>query len=481
VVAEAEVVASDQLALDAHGMVRQRPTARHGLRGSSVVLRILAVALPLALAGYALDDRGFAYLASVPGTPLFAGEMILLLGGAFAALATGYLRAALRDSLPMLLLLVFVAWGLARTLPFIPTYGIDAIRDASLWYYALMAVVVAMLVVASPDLPHRWARAYVPFLVVLVLWSPLAIALAGATGPALPGSGVALFSHKLGNIAVAAATAIAFLWLVPTPSLKKGVRAALTGVAVLTILAAGTQNRGGLVASTIALLLTGLLLGRRGWNMAAVMVGTVLVVFVLGWGTNVQIPGGQNRYFSVAQLIDNATSITQGQNSADLGATVAFRDQLWAGAIDLANSKGALATGLGFGPNIAQELGVSIGVGDPLRSPHNSHVDILARMGILGAALWVGFWGSWYLLMFRRLRDRSTPRSAEAAGLLKVCIVSVTAILVNAYFDPTLESPQVAMWLWALAGLGLGITARSMAATRGSVFVRRSQPQPIER
>ena len=330
------------------GAVRQRPTARHGLRGSSVVLRVLSVALPAALAGYALDDRGFAYLASVPGTPLFAGELILLLGGAYAALATGYLKVALRDSLPMLLLLVFVAWGLARTLPFISRYGLDAIRDASLWYYALMAVVVAMLVVASPDLPHRWARAYVPFVVVLLLWSPLGIALAGATSPTLPG-GVPLFSHKLGNIAVTAATATAFLWLVPTHSLSKGVRAALTGLAVLTILAAGTQNRGGLVASGVALLLTGLLVGRRGWNMAAVMAGTVLVVFVLGWGTNVQIPGGQNRYFSVAQLLDNATSITQGQNSADLGATVAFRDQLWSGAIDLANSQGALVTGLGFG------------------------------------------------------------------------------------------------------------------------------------
>jgi hypothetical protein len=31
-----------------------------------------------------------------------------------------------------------------------------------------------------------------------------------------------------------------------------------------------------------------------------------------------------------------------------------------------------------------------------------------------------------------------------------VCMVGVTATLVNAYFDPTLESPQAAIWLWTV-------------------------------
>ncbi|MGH7722016.1 MAG: O-antigen ligase family protein [Candidatus Dormibacteria bacterium] len=431
-----------------------------------MVLRILMVALPVVLAGYALGDRGFAYLASVPGTPLFAGELILLLGGLFAAMATGYLRAALRNSIPMLFLLVFAAWGLARTLPLIPTYGVDSIRDAALWYYALIAILVATVVVAVPDLPRRWARAYVPFLVVLLLWSPFAILLATARSPVLPGSGVTLFSHKLDNTAIAAVTAIAFLWLVPTHSFGLRVRALLTGLGTVIILVVGTQNRGGLVAASAGIVLTGVLLGRRGWSMAAVMVSTVLLGFTLGWGLNLQIPGNQGRYISVSQLIDNAVSIPQGQSSADLGGTVGFRDQLWSGVIDLARSKGQLTTGLGFGPNLAQQLGVSIGEGDPLRSPHNSHVDILARTGLVGAVLWAAFWGSWYMVMFRRLRFLSP----ETRGILKVCMVGVAATLVNAYFDPTLESPQGAIWLWTLAGLGLGIAARSTAPNRAKVL-----------
>ena len=43
-------------------------------------------------------------------------------------------------------------------------------------------------------------------------------------------------------------------------------------------------------------------------------------------------------------------------------------------------------------------------------------------------------------------------------------------ILINSYFDPTLESPQVAIWLWTLVGIGLGLAAiaRRAAAPRAA-------------
>jgi hypothetical protein len=44
-------------------------------------------------------------------------------------------------------------------------------------------------------------------------------------------------------------------------------------------------------------------------------------------------------------------------------------------------------------------------------------------------------------------------------GLIEVSLVGAVAILVNSYFDPTLESPQVALWLWTLVGVGLGLVA----------------------
>jgi O-antigen ligase len=181
---------------------------------------------------------------------------------------------------------------------------------------------------------------------------------------------------------------------------------------------------------------------------------------VTAWGLDIHVQGSQGRDYSVAQLIDNLASIPGGGSTGgQLSATVEFRNDLWSGTLNLARDQGALVTGLGFGPNLAAELGLQGQANDPLRSPHNSHVDVLARMGFVGAALWLLLWMSWYSAVLRRLIGTPGSLSQVSGGVLKVCLVGVTAILVNAYFDPTLESPQAALWLWTLVGLGVALAA----------------------
>jgi ABC-type antimicrobial peptide transport system permease subunit len=80
-------------------------------------------------------------------------------------------------------------------------------------------------------------------------------------------------------------------------------------------------------------------------------------------------------------------------------------------------------------------------------------------------AIWLALWGTWFFVALRaRLRLRAMGWSFER-GIVEVCIAGVLTILVNAYFDPTLESAQVAFWLWTLVGLTLGIIAVSRRAT----------------
>src|SRR5207253_4933185 len=242
-------------------------------------------------------------------------------------------------------------------------------------------------VIAAPDLPGRWARAYTPFVIVLLLWSPIVLYLGNLSGPVIPGSSVPIFSHKIGNIAVDAAIAVGFLWLVPMQSMSRRVRVLLTALATIIIVASGALNRGGAVAAVVAILVIFVLAGRRSLNMAGVMIGTVLVGLVLAWGLDVQIPvpGAQGRLISVPQLVENVASISgASQQDTQLSATVEFRNDLWTGAINLAHDQNALATGLGFGPNLAQELGIQATPADPLRSPHNSHIDVLVRTGLIG-------------------------------------------------------------------------------------------------
>src|SRR5437763_12999267 len=88
------------------------------------------------LLAYALLGKGGGYIG-IP--PLFIGEL-LLLGGVAALFAFGHFPF---PAMPRLLgcVLAFGAWGLLRTIPFISTYGLDALRDAVIWGYAAFAFV----------------------------------------------------------------------------------------------------------------------------------------------------------------------------------------------------------------------------------------------------------------------------------------------------------------------------------------------------
>src|ERR1700757_4940257 len=81
--------------------------------------------LAIVLLGYVLMGKGFAYLGF---PPLYVGE-IAFLTGIVVFLRTGAWVGALA-TLPALLLVVLMAWVLARTVPFASVYGFDALRDS---------------------------------------------------------------------------------------------------------------------------------------------------------------------------------------------------------------------------------------------------------------------------------------------------------------------------------------------------------------
>ncbi len=102
-------------------------------------------ALMAVLFGDALLGKEFAYL--------FLGEMVLLVGCVIFLRSN---RLMLIASDPTLLLWgVFAFWGVCRTIPFLGVYGFVAIRDAALWGYGLVAV----LIVAFVNHSNRISRA----------------------------------------------------------------------------------------------------------------------------------------------------------------------------------------------------------------------------------------------------------------------------------------------------------------------------------
>lgn len=434
-----------------------------GARGPSGRLLLLYGRLiGILLAGYLMFDKAFAYL-HVPGTPLYVGELVIVIGVLGVLSATGYLRIAIRDEPILALLAAFFVWGLIRFLPGYRAYGINAIRDFALCYYSLFAFLIAAALARWPGILERLITQLARFLPWLLVWLPVGLLvqpLSATHGPNVPFTVYSVWTHEPGNAAFAALIALGSLWLF-RGGLSARSRAAWSLMAFLVLALSATQNRGGLIA-----IAAGATVGLAFLPDRRRLVGRAAAVTVLALGLAILLPlrfggvGVQGRAFSASQLLANVASIGGAKVAGNLEGTVAGRQVLWSLIYHHQIAEGQLFHGAGFGPNLAAEVGIHEGpVTFPLRNPHNSHLDVLARMGLVGFALWVALWLGWYRRLVvgcRRLGQRGLYARRSVAIL---CLMVATAILVSSFFSPQLEGAQVAALLWTAFGIGVAVTS----------------------
>ena len=446
-------------------MLVDAPGQARGASGRLLVVygRLLG---PL-LGGYMLLDRAFAYV-HLPGTPAYVGELVLIVGGFGVLAATGYLRIPVRDEPVLALLAAFFLWGLIRLPPGLRTYGIiNAVRDFALCYYCFFAFFTVAALARAPDLLDRWLAQLARFVPWLLIWLPFGL-IAGTRlyghVPGLPFSGgVSLFDHKPGNAAIAALVALGSMWLFPeTRSTRSRALWSIMALAVIAISA--TQNRGGLLGATAGAAVGLAYLPSR--DRLRLIVRAVAVI-VIGLGLAIQlslkIPGATpgSRPFSASQVISQVLSIEGAAGGNATTGTAAARDLLWTLIYHQQVADGRLVDGYGFGVNLPLLVNDTqvTGGSDPLRSPHNSHDDVLARLGLIGISLWIALWLGWYWRMVTgcwRLARRGM-HARRQVGVL--CMMVATAILVSSFFDPQLEGAQIAALLWTVVGVGVAVTS----------------------
>lgn len=417
------------------------------------------------IAGYLLFDKAFAYL-HLPGTPLYVGEMVLATGILGALSASRYFRAPVRDEPILALLIVFMLWGLIRFLPEVSTYGLDAVRDSALWYYCFFALLACAALARSPDLPRRWVGQLTRLTPWLVLWLPIGLVLQSLApdGPYVPFTTVPVFTHKPGNAALAALAVLGCMWLFPENRSARS-RGLWSIMALVVLATAATQNRGGLLGAAVGAMVAlafiqfRLRLIAQAVTITAVMLGVAALLAPL-----IPFVGGHGRDFSVSQLVDNVKSLGGGAEApGDLQGTVQGRKELWSLVFDKQVADGHLIDGSGFGPNLAADVGIfdeGVNEGkDTLRNPHNSHLNVLARMGLVGISLWIVLWLAWYRRLIGGCR-RLARQGLYVRRQVAVLALSVTtAILVSTFFDPELEGPQIAVLLWTMFGVGVAVTS----------------------
>jgi O-antigen ligase len=306
-----------------------------------------------------------------------------------------------------------------------------------------------------------------------MIWLPVGLLLlplsTDANGMNVPFTTVSVLSHKPGNAAIAALLALGCIWLFPEVWSARS-RVLWTILALVTIALAATQNRGGLLGVA-----AGAMLAVAFFRDPLRLIARAVMAVALGLSIAVLMPfrmpieGVQGRDYSPSQLIANVVSLGGAETPGNLGGTVRGREELWGKILDKQIRDNHLVDGSGFGQNLATEVGVYDEGKDSLRSPHNSHLHIMARMGLLGIGIWLAVWLAWYWQMVKGCRRlmREGLRIDGHIGVL--CMALTTAVLVSSIFDPQLEGPQIAALLWTAFGIGIAVTSSRAWRRNGPV------------
>lgn len=472
--------AADPAALPSPGAGALRPP-----RGQRL-LRWWTALAGVVLALYLFFDRGVAHV-HLPGTTAYIGELTLLAGLVAASFGPAWVRAALRRDSLMAVLVAFMLWGALRAAADLGRFGVvDVVHDSALWYYGLFAVLVVTAAGAVPEWPARLVRGFSRLVPWLSVWLPVTFLLSKLgvrIGPVPLLDDAPLLDHKGGNVAVVAAILLAYLLLVPDPRRTRRSLVVLGTLNAATIVLATTQTRGGgLAALTAVVVALGFAGARRRGRVVVPALGVLVVVVALAAATGFSL-STHKRAISVDEVVTEVqTALRLGaapgaaNGAAKLVATENFRLNLWANILHQEVAGGRLLTGFGFGPNLAtvggaKESKPSSSV-DQLRSAHNSHLDVLARMGLIGAGLWAVLWLGWFRRLLRARRRYAWAQNQADRAVVELLVVAVLAILVDAVFDPTFESAQVGAVAFTLFGLGVVWSARPVLGAGGAALGR---------
>lgn len=409
------------------------------------------LALALGLLGYAALGKGFAYLG-IP--PLFIGE--ILLGFGLLALWNAGTLLNVFTALPNLVLTVLASWVMLRTLPYIGSHGVDALRDSVIILYGVFGIIVCGLIIERPERLNQlfrmfssFAAWYGPFGWTLYYLSKVARNI----GVGWPGSGMPLISIRPGEVAVhvAGSAVFALLFFGRMSFLR-------TALLLMSIAMVSAQSRGGMLAIVLPLAVACIVSGRLAGMLRMGTIGAVLLVGAYVAQIEVTLQP-DNRVISAEQLIMNAASIVGAPGEGDLDGTKLWRLRWWEAIRNYTLHGPLFWTGQGFGVNLAESDGFVVGLehgGAVVRSPHNASMTILARAGVPGLVLWALLLASWLGMMAMNILEARLAGEERWANWFLFLACYFSAAVIDASFDVALEGPMLGIWFWVIFGTGVG-------------------------
>lgn len=409
------------------------------------------------LLGYLFFSKGFATLGFFP---VYIGEVMMGIGiltlllSPFISTIKVRIRPFLHWEIGVLVL--FLIWQLAQTIPYFRIYEFNTLRDAMLYGYAAFAFLI-MLMTPKKDVQHLFDL-FGRLLPIMLLWYPVLFIMSrtNAVPFVFPGAPNPIIFTKGSDLGVHIAGAGAYLLLQlyrgNNPRWLTWATWALWSANVVLI---GAMGRGVMVAAAGSAAIVVLLHPLRSHWYRPLLLGTLVicVLILTGLYSTLKIDIGANRVVSTEQLVDNVVSIFgEGDNDAGgLEGTKQWRLLWWNTIVEYTVHGHYFWTGKGYGINLADSDGFQVTADSSLRSPHNAHMTILARSGVPGFVLWAVFLGGLALrLALIAVRYDHDPTRARYALWLLAYLVAFGII---GGLDVFLESPMGGIWFWALIGL----------------------------
>ncbi|ALF54786.1 O-antigen polymerase [Nostoc piscinale CENA21] len=387
------------------------------------------------LLGYALCGRGFSYFGVAPA---YIGEITLIFG---------LFALSINKSIPKLLklphawfLIIFMVWCCLNTIPYLPIYGLDAIRDAALWYYIFFAMIVATLLISKPQRFVFMVAQYERFCKIFILLIPFLWLISRTIPlPSLPGAGARIISIKPAD----------------TMTHLSGITAFFVGSSLLDIhtllftlmffvnlgVVALNSNRSGTLAFLNAFLLLGIAKYKSSkvWRIITIIILIILLAFIVN-----------PEFF--APIFNKVLSIFVDNNERQ--GTKEYRLEWWTYLIKSTFSD-YFWTGRGFGFNLGAGTGFDPLGNGAVRSPHNGHITVLSRTGIPGFVLWLIIQLGWAGSILSKYLQCRKKGQTKWSGIFLTLLTYWVASMTVTSFEVIIEGPTGGIWLWTMYGIGL--------------------------
>jgi O-antigen ligase len=424
-------------------------------------LDLWQVFLLTALTGYLVLNYGFENLTIHAGVPIIISYLLMFASLFLAGFSRPQLLIKTGKEPAVLCLFVLLLLTFLHLVLDVPTYGLWAIRDASIFFDGIfLALGLLWAMKRNSTIPlMKWLTVVLLLNLVYSLTLPLGEKISGWS----PKSGVfvpvPLVGNYRGNAAFLLLGALFYMFLAryvvrwPRWTLLFLAMAQLFGLAI-------HQARALYIALAVILIIL-VLLGEAGKSAKLLLIlspafAGVLLLTTLGIEIEGRIGPIRADFFR-----EHVRSLSGAEGTPGSGLEDRFE---WYAEV-FQRIRAHPVVGEGFGTVLIEYMDDR--TGELVRQPHNSSVSVLARLGLIGLVPWIVF----HLYVLKRFVYAFRQRrycDKQLAELIVWLFLVYVVFMIDASVEPTFEFPSAAIPFYFFVGLALGLIRWRIPQAKGT-------------